>query len=139
MSARTCSRCSPCRHHNPREPVLKPLLAGLLTHAPFSAHVAACAHGVNLAKTWCFLSNYPTYPHPIRVPSGLQDTHPIRKPPAWAPSSDPRATHSARCVPFFQERTPNLTVWVVLKATLGRPRSAGNDSLRSKFAFCNIA
>ena len=28
-----------------------------------------------------------------------------------APSSDPRATHPARRVPFFQERTPNLTVW----------------------------
>ena len=24
---------------------------------------------------------------------------------------DPRATHPARRVPFFQERTPNLTVW----------------------------
>ena len=31
--------------------------------------------------------------------------------PARGPSSDPRATHPARRVPFFQERTPNLTVW----------------------------
>ena len=28
-------------------------------HAPFSSHVAACAHGVNLAKAWVFWSNYP--------------------------------------------------------------------------------
>ena len=28
-----------------------------------------------------------------------------------APSSEPRATHPALRVPFFQERSPNLTVW----------------------------
>ena len=51
-------------------------------------------------------------PHPIRVP-------PIRHcgPPApicVAPRTHhghPRATHPARRVPFFQERTPTLTVW----------------------------
>ena len=32
--------------------------------------------------------------------------HPVPR----APSSDPHATHPARRVPFFQERTPNLTV-----------------------------
>ena len=32
-------------------------------------------------------------------------------PRAAGPNSDPRATHPARCVPSFQERTPNLTVW----------------------------
>ena len=31
------------------------------------------------------------------------------------PSSDPRATHLARRVPFGQERTPNLTVWGLIK------------------------
>ena len=31
----------------------------LLTHAPFSAHVAACQHNVNLSKAWTFWSNYP--------------------------------------------------------------------------------
>ena len=40
-------------------------------------------------------------PAPIRVPQ-------IRP---RAPSSDPRATHLTWRVPFFQERTPNLTVW----------------------------
>ena len=44
--------------------------------------------------------------HPVRNPSSEpRATHPVR-----APSSDPRATHPARAA-FFQERTPNLTVW----------------------------
>ena len=46
---------------------------------------------------------------PIRV-AHIQSrpSAPIRVTP---PSSDPRATHPARRVPFFQERTPNLIVW----------------------------
>ena len=50
-------------------------------------------------------------------PSDLCSTHPVlraRLPITSvlrAPSSDPRATPPAWRVPFFQERTPNLTVW----------------------------
>ena len=45
-----------------------------------------------------------TRPHPTSHPRAT--THP--------PSSDPRATHPAGRVPFFQERTPNLTVWATM-------------------------
>ena len=31
----------------------------LLTHAPFSAHVAACQYNLSLSKAWTFWSNYP--------------------------------------------------------------------------------
>ena len=40
------------------------------------------------------------------------DRHgPSSDPGATDTSSDPRATHPARHVPFFQERTPNLALW----------------------------
>ena len=40
-------------------------------------------------------------------PASRGPAHPAPR----APSSHVRATHPARRVPFFQERTPNLTVW----------------------------
>ena len=51
-------------------------------------------------------------PHPAEradppAPIYLPANHPGRGPP----SSDPRATHPARRVDFFQETTPNITVW----------------------------
>ena len=54
-------------------------------------------------------------PAPIRTPpirfAGPQLRSACHPSGPWAPSPDPRATHPARRVPFFQERTSNLTVW----------------------------
>ena len=52
-------------------------------------------------------SNPHATPAPQAPSSDLHATHPVLR----APSSDPRATHPASHVAFFQERTPNLTVW----------------------------
>ena len=70
-------------------------------------------------------------PHPIpRAPSSdPRATHPVLRfsAPIRIPiisvlqafSSDPRVIHPARRVPFFQESTPNLTVWRIKGQTLG--------------------
>ena len=47
-----------------------------------------------------------------------------------APSSDPRATHIARHIPFFQERTPNLTAWGITPAQT--PNSMGTNTWAEK-------
>ena len=61
---------------------------------------------------------HPCGPQPATVRNPAQSSMP---PPQFgaachpsgprAPTSERRATHPARCNPFFQERTPNLTVW----------------------------
>ena len=61
----------------------------------------------------------PTGVPPIRPRRPHTSDHPVCGPPAGirvppsspGPSSNPRAIHPARRVPFYQERTPNLAVW----------------------------
>ena len=52
------------------------------------------------------------------------------------PNSDLRATHPARRVPFFQERTPNLTGWG-LYSKLDPPNSFNTKLFRTKRSFTN--
>ena len=47
---------------------------------------------------------------PTQIPTQRQRARDRRALQHGAPSSDPRATHPARSVPFFQERTPNLPI-----------------------------
>ena len=64
----------------------------------------------------------PPSSHPHATPScDSRATHQLRS-ARHCPSSNPRATHPARRVPFFQERTPNLTVW-------GKSFASGHSSL----------
>ena len=45
-------------------------------------------------------------------PAWAPSSNPRATHPVWrAPSSDPRATHPARRAPLLHKRTPNLTVW----------------------------
>ena len=58
-----------------------------------------------LSSSLCVGPGTLCWPGPSSEPRA---THPL---PRAYPSSDPRATHPAQRVPFFQERTPKLTVW----------------------------
>ena len=62
-------------------------------HVPAGSQLRSACH-----------SSSPAGPHPIRVPRSSQ-----------CHRSNPRATDSARRIPFFQERTPNLIVWGIIK------------------------
>ena len=105
-----------------------------LTHPILRAHAPPrCAHLLPQPELPCVLPPIRSAAHaPIRVaairvpPTQLRApssdpraTHPVSRcqlrpmPPIQprAHSSDPCPSHPARRVPFFQDRTPNLTVW----------------------------
>ena len=98
--------------------------AWLSVHAPFSAHVAACAHGVNLAKAWVFWANQPVVEafasvcthssgfHPSFAGKRLPDGSFASRHTACYPDSLASAIVSA-CVPFLsaQDRQIHPAQW----------------------------
>ena len=98
--------------------------AWLSVHAPFSAHVAACAHGVNLAKAWVFWANKPVVEafasvcthssgfHPSFAGKRLPDGSFASRHTACYPDSLASAIMSA-CEPFLsaQDRQIHPAQW----------------------------
>ena len=96
---RLTSACHPSAHPHPRT---------LSSDLPSASRSHPDPHANHLCTRRRDPASNPSSVPPIQpVPPAL-----IRMPHIQsAASSDPHATYPARRVPFFQERTPNITVW----------------------------